>query len=105
MIALDLVKTQLRVDHSDEDTLIQGYIDAAISAFESWTNRTLVAVGDALPDPLGNALHLSKSIEQGALLLIGHWYSNREAVMVGASGDELPMATRALWLPHRWACL
>ncbi|GAA3721151.1 hypothetical protein GCM10022421_32070 [Oceanisphaera sediminis] len=105
MINLDVVKAQLRVDHIDEDALIQGYTDAAFSAFEVWTNRTLVHPVDALPDPPGNALHLSKSIEQGALLLIGHWYENREAVVVGTITAALPMATLALWSPHRWVNL
>ena len=102
MIALSLVKQQLRVFHDDEDVLIQGYTDAALSAFETWTNRTLIDPVHALPDPPGNALALSKSIQQGALLLIGHWYANRETVAVGVSAIELPMATNALWNPHRW---
>lgn len=102
MIALSLVKQQLRVFHDDEDVLIQGYTDAALSAFETWTNRTLIDPAHALPDPPGNALALSKSIQQGALLLIGHWYANRETVAVGVSAIQLPMATNALWNPHRW---
>jgi len=102
LIALSLVKQQLRVFHDDEDVLIQGYTDAALSAFETWTNRTLIDPVHALPDPPGNAISLSKSIQQGALLLIGHWYANRETVAVGVSAIELPMATNALWNPHRW---
>ena len=42
------------------------------------------------------------SIEQAVLLLVGHWYANRETVAVGVSAIELPMATNALWKPHRW---
>ena len=96
------MKQQLRVFHDDEDLLIQGYTDAALSAFESWTNRTLIDPAHELPDPPGKAIALSKSIQQGALLLIGHWYANRETVAVGVSAIELPMATNALWKPHRW---
>jgi len=102
MIDLALVKSHLRVDGTEEDALIQAYIDAAISAFELWTNRKLVA---ALPDPVENHLLITKSIEQGALLLIGHWYANRESVAVGVSVSEMPMATKSLWMPHRWACV
>lgn len=103
MIDLPIVKAHLRVDHDDEDALIQGYTDAAFSAFETWTNRTLVDPEAALPDPVGNALLMTKAIEQGALLLIGHWYSSRETVVIGTITEELPMATNALWMPHRWA--
>lgn len=102
MIDLPIVKAHLRVDHDDEDALIQGYTDAAFSAFETWTNRTLIAEGQPLPDPAGNALGLTKAIQQGALLLIGHWYASRESVVVGTITAELPMATNALWKPHRW---
>lgn len=102
MIALAAVKAHLRVEHDDEDELIQGYIDGAISAFESWTNRKLVADESALPDPVGNALVISKSIQQGALMLIGHWYANAETAVIGAITAELPLATNALWQPHRW---
>ncbi|WP_296125405.1 head-tail connector protein [Pseudomonas sp. Ga0074129] len=102
MIALAAVKAHLRVEHDDEDELIQGYIDGAISAFESWTNRRLVADESALPDPVGNALVISKSIQQGALMLIGHWYANAETVVIGTTPAELPLATNALWQPHRW---
>ncbi|WP_425915934.1 head-tail connector protein [Pseudomonas sp. GWSMS-1] len=102
MIALAAVKAHLRVEHDDEDTMIQGYIDGAISAFEVWTNRKLVADEASLPEPIGNALVISKSIQQGALMLIGHWYANAESVVIGTITAELPFATHALWQPHRW---
>jgi hypothetical protein len=103
MIDLAVVKAHLRVEHDDEDAKIKGYTDAALSAFESWTNRTLVAVGGALPDPAGRSMVITKSIEQGALLLIGHWYANAEAVLVGVTASHLPLATNSLWMPHRWS--
>lgn len=105
MIDLATVKAHLRVEHADEDQLIQSYIEASLSAFEAWTNRTLVASAAELPDPAGNALVISKAIQQGALMLIGHWYANRESVAVGVSVAEMPMATKSLWLPHRWTCV
>ena len=36
-----------------------------------------------------------------ALLLIGHWFSNREAVNVGMSVTEMPLAVPALLANHR----
>lgn len=103
MIDLALVKSHLRVDGDDEDVLIQGYADAALSTFELWTNRTLIDPAGVLPDPVGSAMLMSKSIQQGALLLIGHWYANRETVAVGVATSELPLGTNALWNPHRWS--
>jgi hypothetical protein len=104
MIDLDTVKSHLRVDGDEEDSLIQGYTDAAFSTFELWTNRKLIAEGGPLPEPVGNALNVTKAINQGALMLIGYWYANRETVILTGSSSftDMPLATRALWSPHRW---
>lgn len=42
-----------------------------------------------------------KAIKQAMLLLIGHWYENREAVNIGNSTSELPKAVDSLLDPHR----
>lgn len=102
MIPLAAVKAHLRVEHDDEDDKIQGYIEAAISAFESWTNRKLFADEASLPDPIGNSMVITKSVYQGALMLIGHWYATTESVVIGTITAQVPMATMALWQPHRW---
>lgn len=102
MITLATVKAHLRVEHDDEDAKIQGYTDAAIGAFELWTNRRLIEVGGALPDPVDNAMIITKTVEQGALLLIGHWYANAESVVIGTITAQVPLATTALWSPYRW---
>lgn len=102
MLSLERVKQHLRVelDFTEEDGLIQAYADAAVSAFETWTNRVLVdEINENTP---ANALVMTASIAQGALLLIGQWYVHRESVAYGVP-VELPLATSALWRPHRWA--
>ena len=45
---------------------------------------------EAVPEPLRQAM----------LLLIGHWYANREAVNVGNIVNEYPMAVDALLQPY-----
>lgn len=40
-------------------------------------------------------------IRQAILLLVGHWFENREAVNVGSIGIELPFAIEALLFPYR----
>jgi len=105
MIDIDLVKLHLRLEADDEteEVYLQHLIDSAVDAFCTFSNRTLTASNATLPDPVGNTLKITKTIEQGALLLIGHWYENRESVTVGVSGSELPMSTNRLWAPYRWA--
>jgi hypothetical protein len=102
MLDLVNVKAHLRVRHSHEDTYIEGLVAAAAQAFNDQTNRLLVDPAVALPDPLGIALHPTKAIEQGMLLLLGHWYVNREAVVIGTIATALPKATEFLWQPYRW---
>ncbi len=41
------------------------------------------------------------AIRQAALLLVGHWYANREAVNVGNITTALPFAVEALLAPFR----
>lgn len=41
------------------------------------------------------------SIRQAMLLLIGHWYENREAVAVGVSMGEVPLAIDLLLNSHK----
>ncbi|MCL3027822.1 head-tail connector protein, partial [Klebsiella pneumoniae] len=102
MIDLSVAKEHLRVRHSQDDQYIQGLITDAVEAFNARTNRTLLAPDDPLPDPVGNSIRMTGSIRRGALMLIAHWYSNRESAVIGTITSELPMATQYLWEPYRW---
>lgn len=48
-----------------------------------------------------NPRDVPASIRHAILLLVGHWYENREAVSVGDSASELPFAVKALIQPSR----
>lgn len=50
----------------------------------------------------GAADDVPQAIKQALLLLIGHWYENREAVNVGGTANELPLAIDALLAPYRY---
>lgn len=49
----------------------------------------------------GDAEDVPAPIKQAILLMVGHWYANREAVVVGAIVSELPLAARALLFPFQ----
>jgi uncharacterized phiE125 gp8 family phage protein len=45
-----------------------------------------------------------QAIKQAILLLVGHWYENREDVVVGTVVNKLPTAAEALLFNYRiWA--
>ncbi|MDR2309018.1 MAG: head-tail connector protein [Paucimonas sp.] len=99
MLDLANVKLHLRVDGDEEDTLISGYIEAAKVHVEQHCDRKLVEVDPVEPDEMG----LTRDVEQAVLLLVGHWYANREAVSVGTTATAMPLAVeRLLWYRKRF---
>lgn len=99
MIELSRVKLHLRVDHDEEDALIQGYLDAAQVHVEQHCDRTLVEVNPTGPEQM----LLTKDVEHAILLLVGHWYANREAVVIGTIASDVPLAVdRLLWYRKRF---
>ncbi|WP_337056301.1 head-tail connector protein [Pseudomonas sp. USHLN015] len=104
MVALELVKQHLRVEHGEEDALIQGYLDAAKAHVEKYCDREIVAEPtdpDAPPIDLSTQMLLTKDVEQAILLLVGHWYNNREATVLGVSTAALPFGVEALLWSRR----
>lgn len=101
MLSLELIKQQLRleIDYVGEDDLLMLYSAAALRLIESHTRRTLVQESEADIDPELN-LVFSGDVRLAALLIIGHWYANRESVVVGASGAQLPLGFDALLQPY-----
>lgn len=99
MVDLTLVKLHLRVDGDEEDNLIGGYIEAAKAHIEQHCDRKIV--GTVTVDPA--EMELTKDVEQALLLLVGHWYTNREAVVAGAAPSAVPLAVdRLLWYRKRF---
>lgn len=98
MIDLLLVKAHLRIDGDEEDLLITGYVDAAVEHVQQHCDRRIVEVPEG-PEQMA----LTKDVEQAILLLVGHWYANREEVVVGVSATQVPMGVQALlWTRKRF---
>jgi hypothetical protein len=88
-IDLGLAKAQVRVTHDSENALIGSYIAAAQAWVERYTGLTLTEE-DTPPE-----------LDQTMLLLVGHWYQNREAAVVGTISGDLAMAVKELAGPFR----
>ena len=69
MLTLAETKLHLRVDHNDEDTLIQALMDTATAACADYLNMEAADLVVAVPAPIKSA----------ALLLIGSLYEQRES--------------------------
>lgn len=162
MVTLALAKQHTRTTHTDEDALIQQYIDAALAWVESYTGKrmsigavtqtergfggyiklsrgpfvSLTSVSYTDTDSVVQTLAGSRTVTgrvyppiagwpaaadytpltvvyqagfattpadlvSAQLLLIGHWFANREAVNVGNTATEIPMAVESLCRPYR----
>lgn len=104
MLELDIIKQQVRLDldFDADDTLLDTYAGAAKRYVERYTDRKLYATTSEAgyaDDP--DALLLDDDITVAMLLLIGHWYANRESVVTGTITAELPMAVHSFLWPHR----
>lgn len=65
VVSVDEVKTHLRIDHDDEDSLIEGLIAQAQAVAEDYCR---VGFDDEAPEPVRLAV----------MLMIAHYYENRD---------------------------
>lgn len=100
MLDITIVKKHLRVDHDEEDDLIEHMMDSAKSQCLAYLNRSVfetqaeldaaIAAGDKLKHPIVLQPHHIQAI----LVLVAEFYRSRE------SSDEwkggLPMGVRSL---------
>lgn len=99
MLDLARVKLHLRLDGDEEDSIVTGYIEAAKAHVAMHCDRVLVETDPIGPEEMG----LTPDVEQAILLLVGHWYANREAVVTGTISTAVPLAVeRLLWYRKRF---
>ncbi|WP_313415914.1 head-tail connector protein [Stenotrophomonas sp.] len=91
---LELVRKQCNFVADVDDALLRQYVAAALSHIEQHCDRRLVEGEPAGPDEM----KLSPDVMQAALLLVGHWVANREAIVVGEVSTEVQFGVeRLLW--------
>lgn len=104
MLTVEQVKLHCRIDSDSdgEEEWIAGRIKAALRYVENYTRRTLYEDPKSLlylADP--DALLYSDDIETAMLMLIAHWYANREAVITSGSSVTVDLAVEAFLQPYR----
>ncbi|MDO3920385.1 head-tail connector protein [Salmonella enterica] len=99
-ITLDEMRKQCRIDGTEDDDQLTGvYLPAAIRAVENSINRKLYD-DDEVPADDDTGLVIQADIKLGVLMLVGHFYENRESTVAG-SVTELPQALDLLIGPWR----
>lgn len=96
---IEELKQQVNVDHDDDDNLLLTYSSAAKTTIENYINRKLYE--DSVPDDCSNGMVINNVIKVAILMLVAHWYDNREAVAVNSSAVVLPLAYQMLINPYR----
>lgn len=99
-IDLAAAKLHLRVDGSDEDTLIAAWIAAAYSNVEGRIFRKVYDTGATIPAEDTTGIHVNEAINAAVLLIVGHLYANREDVITGATSAAMPMGSEFLITPY-----
>lgn len=104
MLTKEQVKHHCNIepDFTEDDNWIENSIKAAARYVETWTRRRLYEKAD---DPLymadPDALIYGEDVEMAMLMLIAHWYTNRETVSTGSTTSALAFSTEALLQPYR----
>jgi uncharacterized phage protein (predicted DNA packaging) len=84
---------QVESNFEDDDT----YITSLVEAAEGTVERNIC---HSLADYVKEG-KLEAPLRQAVLLMVGHYYSNREPVAYGVSMHEVPMAARHLMNLYR----
>lgn len=102
IVTLALAKEHLRVDGTDEDELIQLYLDAAEIAAERYLGRTIYATPEDVPDDDADGMALNASIVAAVLVHAATLYRWRESIGT-TTGTVVPLnsTTRALLDSYR----
>lgn len=104
MLELSIIKEHCRIDdgYTADDSLLGIYEGAALRYVETWTRRKLYETDASTGFTEDEApLLLGDDIRAAMLLLIGHWYSNRESVVTGITAATVPFAVESLLQPYR----
>lgn len=91
---LDFVKEYLKVDYPDEDNLIQALIVSARSYIETMLGYKIT---QRFPYPS----EIPSELTIACLLIISHWFDNRQMQTTGTLGNEMGFAVSAIVDAHK----
>lgn len=92
MVSIDEARKQCRIHHHEEDVSLAIYIGAATE----WMEKVGV---DTQQDPT------PLPIKQACLLIVAHYFGNREAVPEFRQTSTLPYGVETLLAPYKEHCV
>jgi Phage QLRG family, putative DNA packaging. len=96
LVTLERVKDALRIDGSDDDTLLtEVYIPGASGAVINHLDTRAGAVLGLIDGELPNDAEVPEVIQVSVLLLLRHWYDPSD-LRQDFAGDELPPSVKAV---------
>lgn len=112
---LQQVKDHLRVDFNDDDNYIQDLIDMTEMAIEQEIGQSLsgltwvLLTGSTLTgytqttgiQEANGSGTFPLRLKQGMLLMIGHFYQNREPAIIGVAINKIPWGLEYLIAPYK----
>ena len=99
LLTLTVAKAHLKVDTSDEDTLITLYLGAAEASAAMFLNRTIYADSGAMGSDL-DGIVINDTLSAAILLTLGHLYEHRSSVDT-VQKQEVPLGVAHLLQPYR----
>lgn len=86
---LTLLKQHLRIDGTEEDDLLESYVEAASLLLRRETGKNYVLSDGSYVDIESDGL-----FQQAEKMLVAHWYENRQPIVTAA--EEIPFAVTHL---------
>lgn len=87
MTLIEKVKKNLILGHSEDDELLQSYIDAAVSYAASYQKK---------PENYYSENLMSATTEQAVIMLSSHFFESRDGSTAGFWGDNV-QASQQVW--------
>lgn len=93
-IDLSLIKEYLKVDYDDEDNLLNIFGVASQSYIET-------QLGYKISDQWPTESDIPDELTIAAIMIIAHWYDNRQLQTQGTLGAEISFAVSAILNAHK----
>ncbi|WP_145491348.1 MULTISPECIES: head-tail connector protein [Yersinia] len=103
MLTLEQVKHHCNIEpeFKEDDAWLDARIKASVRFVENYTRRQLYEQSSDEGYSEDEGLLYGEDIETAMLLLIGHWYTNREAIVIGVTSKQLEFTVESLLQPYR----